>query len=258
MKKYLFFFILCLTFFSCEKNRVNEGSDFIFIEGGLYLIGQEKNYKWRTKGEEDKHHVIINDFYISRTEVTNKQYNDVMGLTSVQNDNYPVVNVSWIDAILFCNQKCKSEGIEPYYKIVCDESNNIIDIIINEHSEGYRLPTIEEWEVACRAKTDTPYYTGKKLRKKHANFNSDKLMPVASYPCNKNGLFDMYGNAEEWCHNTAPYWDQNFTEESYRYIKGGSYMSTWDDINSSSVFFVPVGYKYITIGFRIAKSDLKQ
>ncbi len=251
MKKYFIFFVIILLFSSCDKKDAIEKSGFAFIEGGTYLIGSEKDYKYKTKGEEDKHYVTINSFYISRTEITNKEYNEIMGLPSTENDNYPVVNVSWIDAIIFCNKKSTLENIDCYYELVYDNDNSVINVFTNEQSQGYRLPTMSEWEIACRAGTDTPFYTGRKLKQKQANINSESLMPVASYPSNKNGLFDIYGNADEWCWD-LPQWTNKFYE--FRFIKGGNYECKWYEISSSSIYASMLDTKSPYIGFRIARN----
>lgn len=130
-------------------------------------------------------------------------------------DNHPVVNVSWYDAIAFCNWLSRKENLREYY-IVRNTT------ILPAGGNGYRLLTEAEWENACRAGTTTQWY--------HGN-NSDGLIatgnvqdasdpksdidwndgyrftaPVGQFAPNAFGLFDMHGNAGEWCWDCYNTW----------------------------------------------------
>jgi formylglycine-generating enzyme required for sulfatase activity/serine/threonine protein kinase len=107
-----------------------------------------------------------------------------------QTDDHPVVCVSWNDAWEFCQWLSRKEG------------------------KTYRLPTEAEWEYACRAGTTTPFAFGNSLSSYQANFDGDgpygdaekgpylmATKSVASYKANAWGLYDMHGNASEWCHD---------------------------------------------------------
>ena len=84
-------------------------------------------------------------------------------------DDYPVLKVSWFEAVKFCNKRSKRDGLEPCY----DEKTWKCDFTKN----GYRLPTEAEWEYACRAGTETKYFWGNDISKieGYANFWFDKL-----------------------------------------------------------------------------------
>ena len=96
-----------------------------------------------------------------------------------QTDDHPVVNVSWKDAVEFCKWLSAKEG------------------------KSYRLPTEAEWEYACRAGTTTDFSYGDdpERLKEFGNVHMGATCPVGQFKANPFGLFDMHGNAEEWCHD---------------------------------------------------------
>jgi formylglycine-generating enzyme required for sulfatase activity len=123
-----------------------------------------------------------------------------------QDDDHPVVNVSWFDAIEYCNWLSAKEGLKPAYLVSGEE------VIWDREADGYRLPTEAEWEYACRAGTTTPFSTGQRISTAQANYdgnfpynNSNKGLfrraatAAASFQPNSWGLYDMHGNVWEWC-----------------------------------------------------------
>ena len=153
-----------------------------------------------------KVHVRIDAFEISPTETTQAEYESVMGVNPSQyrGPDLPVQNVSWWDAIRYCNLRSIREGLRPCYDLStgrCDRKSN-----------GYRLPTEAEWVLAAGASS-----TGSALEKlkQEATLGSadtksvEDLMRivstgptrVASHRPNGSGLYDMFGNVWEWCQN---------------------------------------------------------
>lgn len=147
--------------------------------------------------------VYVSEFQIGRTEVTQKQYEAVVGENPSHygGDSRPVENVSWWDGVRYCNLRSQQEGLEPCYDLetgTCDFT-----------CTGYRLPTEWEWRVACAGADD-------KLDPSKANVGADDTrdgqeliqlakekgtQDVASYPPNTFGLHDMAGNVWEWCYD---------------------------------------------------------
>lgn len=116
--------------------------------------------------DEVQHNVTVSNFYIGRYEVTQKQYEEVMGEnpSNFKGDNLPVENVSWYDAIDFCNKLSQNEGLTPVYTIDGD------NVGWDRSANGYRLPTEAEWEYAARAGTTTPFNTEDSISDEEANY----------------------------------------------------------------------------------------
>ncbi|WP_288748818.1 SUMF1/EgtB/PvdO family nonheme iron enzyme [uncultured Treponema sp.] len=214
------------------------------------------------------------------TQVTQELYESVMGENPswFRNDNklvsstikdicakgtgdYPAENVSWYDAIYFCNLLSKSEGLKPVYAVNGKKSvsqwnykphrgNEIKGKITQDVSaNGYRLPTLEEWQYAAKGGQNFTYSGSNNIDVVAWYFNNSNFMthPVAQKKANGYGLYDMSGNVWEWV------WDFVGT---YRYECGGSFYD--DDIHCSININVKAGdFPFIrnkTIGFRLVRS----
>ena len=208
------FNILVLTvFFACvrQQNSVKQ-QEFVRINGGTFTMGSPASEPERAR-DEVQHKVTVSSFYMGRYEVTQKEYEEVMGTNpgAYKGDNLPVENVSWFDAVEYCNQRSQREGLSPAYTIT--GSGNSRTVTWNRNANGYRLPTEAEWEYACRAGTTTAFNTGDDITTGEANYNDDpydygmlgppvgtgRTAPVGSFAANPWGLYDMHGNVLEWC-----------------------------------------------------------
>jgi formylglycine-generating enzyme required for sulfatase activity len=149
--------------------------------------------------------------------------------------DYPCVGVTWYGAMAYCKFLSDIEGLNPAV-IVSNWS-------INRSANGYRLPTEAEWEYACRAGTVTSYFNGDMAAEFPSDLNldsvgwyvanSDKIPhAVGQKPANPWGLFDMHGNANEWCYD----WYAQYTGASVqdpvgaltgtnKVVRGGHYDS---------------------------------
>ena len=193
-------------------------------------MDEELAYGWFAD-ETPEHTVTVDPFYIHKYEVRNSQYREFVNQTGYEpegnwtkwsgddRENHPVVGVTWHDARSYCEWR------------------------------GMRLPTEAQWEYAAKGGTDNKIFTwGDKPDPDMANYREEgenifeglvRLMglremdtsPVGSYPPNGYGLYDMLGNASEWCSNLHhPYpggpEDPSLYDEG-RVVRGGC----WDDPN---------------------------
>jgi sulfatase modifying factor 1 len=178
----------------------------VWIPGGTFGMGSPDGEG--ASDEHPQHAVIVKGFYMDKIEVTQAEYEHVMG----QNPTYfkgcpncPVENVSWIGA----NEYCKKVG--------------------------KRLPTEAEWEYAARAGTQTKYYWGNEMDSSYAWYvknSNQRTHPVAQRKPNPFGLADMSGNVWEWCADwyESTYYQKSITDNpkgpdtgQYRVMRGGSW-----------------------------------
>lgn len=114
--------------------------NFVYVKGGTFMMGSNNG----DADEKPIHSVTVSDFYICKYEVTQELYETVMGVNPSHcrdaGSNAPVEEVSWYDAVKFCNKKSIQEGLTPCYS----------GSTCNFNANGYRLPTEAEWEYAAR------------------------------------------------------------------------------------------------------------
>ena len=149
-------------------------------------------------------------YYISATEVTNSQWESVMGKTPgwFFGANIPVSGISWEQSREFCSRLSQKDGL------------------------SYNLPTRKQWQHACCCGQSLQYHCGSNITTEFANFSpasGDAPAPkeVGSYPANSWGIYDMHGNVSEWCLDK----DSELT----RILKGGSYKDNAEKIKSSFI-----------------------
>lgn len=205
---------------------------------------------------ELQHEVRLDDFYMTKYPITQKQWIGVMGdnpSSFKENENNPVEEVSWDDAQEFIKKLNEITG------------------------DNYRLPTEAEWEYACRAGTTTPFNTGENLTTEQANYNGnypyrnfpkgkyiEKTTKVGSYPPNSLGLYDMHGNVWEWCED---WYGEKYYEEckkqgivenpagpkigNFRVVRGGSWPNRAVSCRSAYRGNSTPDDRSIDIGFRL-------
>lgn len=244
-----------------SKESPIDENNLVSVSGGTIEMGSH----FGDSDELPVHYVTVSDFIIGRYEVTQKEYEIVMGRNpSDRNygsgDNYPVNKVSWLDAIEFCNKLSLMEGLDPCYSgrgrsLTCDFDAN-----------GYRLPTEAEWFFAAGGGTlgqGRSEYAGSILPGPVAwfdNNSSNSIHPVGMKSPNELGLYDMSGNVAEWCWDYYDEYPSSLVTDPTgpesgrkRVIRGGSWynISTDGRINKRKSDS-PAG-KGFSLGFRVVR-----
>jgi formylglycine-generating enzyme required for sulfatase activity len=242
--------------------------DFIKIEGGFFVMGSPATEISRHK-DETQHQVMVGAFYMGKNEVTQREYEQIMRAnpSKFQGASLPVEQVTWFDAVAYCNARSIIEGLVPAYVI------RETEILWDHNADGYRLPTEAEWEYACRAGTGAAFNIGNNVTTNQANFDGNypyngqfkgryraKTTTARSFAPNNWGLYDMHGNVYEWC------WDQyksygdaaalDGSLSSPGVIRGGSWTSEARFLRSANRAFMDHAGKTDYVGFRVVRSAL--
>ena len=218
--------------------------EMVSIPGGKFLMGTEseeierlvKKFDWEGfRREKPQHEVTVKSFYMGRYPITQAQWQAVMGNNPAEfkdSPQNPVEQVSWHDAVEFCQKLSAKTGRE------------------------YCLPSEAEWEYACRAGTKTAFHFGETITGELANYHAsntyadeapgkyrEKTTPVGSFPPNGFGLYDMHGNVWEWCVDN---WHDNYEgaptdgrawttggDKNNSSLRGGSWYSVPDSCRSA-------------------------
>lgn len=238
--------------------------EVVLIPGGTFLMGSPETQSGGMNNEKPQHSVTIKPFLIGKYPIIQAQWKAVAAFPKVNRDielepshfkgaDRPVEQVSWYDAVEFCDRLSQKTGRE------------------------YRLPTEAEWEYACRAGTTTPFHFGETITPDVANYDCNysyksgpkakgsyrkQTNPVKSFAfANAFGLFDMHGNVWEWC---LDYWHESYHEaptngstwltdsnSNSRVLRGGSWLNAPTECRSAYRYNWNSDDRVKRFGFRI-------
>ena len=193
-------------------------------------------------------HSFFSNILVSATLVDQKLWSLVMSGNPSQykNDSHPVENVTWIQAVEFCNQLSRLCNRQEVYQIqysVEGHHKEIADIVINAQANGFRLPTLQEFKRFSKADEDY-CFAGSDILSETAWFDCEHHHPVASKKANGWGIYDTIGNVAEWC------WDKD-AKLHQRVIVGGSYRDGQECMSSHFHYFDDWNSAAMDLGFRI-------
>jgi len=213
--------------------------------------------------------VRVSPFSLGKAEVTQAQFQAVMGYNPAlhRGDNLPVDNVSWWEALRYCNLLSRKEGLAPCY----DLSSGACDFA----AAGYRLPTDAEWSAADSqaAPADSAALVraanlggsdNESIPRLLADLKSHSTRPSGSYPPNFYGLYDMRGNLWEWVNdNHDPLAEEALPPDNpagrvwspERTLRGGSYISLVSSWGRGYRTCLDPERKSRFVGFRVCRSD---
>lgn len=217
--------------------------EMALIPAGNFTMGSPDKEKGRHISEVQHEVTITKDFYLGKYEVTQAQWEMVMGNNSTRDEEtlatLPVTSVSWYDCQDFIKKLNKK--------------------LTGKTKGQYRLPTEAEWEYACRAGSLTAYSFGNKITPKNGNYSDSKIygpVKVGSFKANAFGLYDMHGNVFEWCEDKYGEYLTN-PKGLYgqrRVLRGGSFGCRASSTRSAFRDGYAPRSQDVFIGFRLART----
>ncbi|MDF1816771.1 MAG: formylglycine-generating enzyme family protein, partial [Verrucomicrobiales bacterium] len=240
-----------------DKYTNGIGMEMVFLPPGKFQMGSPENKEDRLDDEVLHEVELTRGFWLGKYEVTQRAWIAVMGEnpSSFPNLNAPVEKVSWNDVTKFC-------------EILTEREWNAGRLPANWQ---YALPTEAQWEYACRAGTETPFFWGKTLNGKRANCDGtnpygtvitgpyiQRTATVGSYQPNPWGLYDMHGNVYEWCLDWYGEYEvgkpdpQGPVSGENRVMRGGSWFDLAGDCRSALRLRNNPEFSDFDIGFRVA------
>ena len=274
----LFCFLALLGIYSA----VFAESKMVLVKGGSFVMGSPTTERQRN-ADDKQHTVTVNDFYCDAYEVQQKDYERITGKnpSTYKGESLPVQNVSYFDALEYCNLKSKAEGLQEVYTIQGKE------VFFNRNANGYRLLTEAEWEYACRAGTTTIFNTGNWNHVEEANYQGsypylieenymhhteknvvtgkirNKPIAVNSLKPNAFGLYNMHGNVSEWVFDFYGEYDASDSANPagaktgiYRVNRGGAFNDFGKHLRSAYRSATNPQDSDENLGFRIARSAI--
>ncbi|GHT55588.1 hypothetical protein AGMMS49982_21660 [Bacteroidia bacterium] len=260
-KKEILFGLLALgisttTFVSCDDDETpdktgkltfTDGIELVFVEGGTYKQGSDGLIK---SDEAPQHDVTLSDFYIGKYEITQKQYNDIVG-------HYPAL------------PPAADEGVGnnyPIYYVTYADAQDFLTKLSAKSGKSYRLPTEAEWEYAARGGKKSKGYTYSGSSDPYAVTkyygSAGNSWEIGTSVANELGIYDLTGNVYEWTSD----WYGAYTAEAQtnptgatsgteRVARGGTFINVPTGLRVSARYKYPVTAQEKFLGIRVAHSE---
>ena len=241
---------------------IPNGITLSLIPPGEFTMGSPMTEAGRSERETEHRVRITKPFYLSVHEVTQQQYEKVMGnnpswfgglghgndrASAIDTSQLPVERVTWHESVAFCRKLSEHQGAK------------------------YRLPTEAEWEYACRAGTSTAYSCGNDVRQLpqyawYEDNSKNTTHPVGKKLPNAWGLFDMHGNVSEWCQDWyARYGNEKVASDPagpasadsiapHRVLRSGAFNLQPKCGRAADRYSNLPGYRDPNVGFRLART----
>ncbi len=267
--------------------ETKSGQKLLLVEPSTFTMGAPRREPGRRANERERTVVMKRPFYLSEKPVTNGQYrafnnshnSGAVSSYTLNDDNQPVVNISWEEAVKYLNWLSSRDNLQPFYS-----AQGSSYVAASPPTNGYRLPTEAEWSFAARqlgslTRQRFPWSDAFPPRQASGNYGDisaagiipriiqgykdgfPTTSPVASFPANKGGFYDMGGNVGEWCHDYYSAYTNTLSNKSdpmgpdsgtHRVIRG----SSWRDAAITELRLSYRGYHREprdNVGFRIAR-----
>jgi formylglycine-generating enzyme required for sulfatase activity len=226
------------------------------IPAGEFMMGSPEDEAGRDRDEKLHPVRITQDFIVYVTPVTENLYEEIMG-NGMGRKDYPMVLVSWFDAVNFCNAFSNFLHLPPCYEIT--ENRKTLQVSWNREIRGIRLLTEAEWEYACRAGSSGPYYQGNgEDLYKIAVYDTEKIEPLCLREPNSFGLHDMLGTVWEWVWDGREDYPSGLvtnplghSEGTIKVARGGSFADPIENCRCARRHSFSATHKSETIGFRV-------
>jgi len=255
---------------------------YVNKQGQTMVVVSKPGEFWMGEGEERHRRRIDRSFVMASEEVTVEQFRQFRKEHEyykkyAPTSECPVNSVSWYDAAAYCNWLSEQEGIgkEEWCYLPNEEGKYAQGMKMAPNylkRTGYRLPTEAEWEYSCRAGGDTGFSFGESdgLLLKYAWFDANSLgksHPVGLLKSNDLGLFDMHGNAWEWCQDVYKEYGKgdekaiidmedngDITDKNSRVLRGGSFGYRPSNVRSANRIDNAPATRNNLSGFRLART----
>ncbi len=208
------------------------------VAAKITLKDEGSNVRWT---------VDLPSFRLSKFAITQEQYLlfSQSQMEYAENSQKPIVEISWLEAIHFCNLLSKKAGLAE-----CYSWDSAGEPLCDWHANGFRLPSEAEWELACKAGDNTVRYGELNDIAWFVENSEAQLHKVGTKAPNAWGFYDMIGNVWEWC------WDiyDSAVYGSYRVFRGGGWSDPARSCRASCRRKSHPSFRVDDLGFRLAQS----